>query len=172
MCSPQMALGMQAAGAAADTVGAIYSATGQRAALRSQARIADLNARQAEDAARFALDAGSRAESRLRLETAQLKSRQRVALAAGGAALDEGTALHVQTSTDYMGEVDALQINENATREAAAIRMRAAGLRSEAIMARGAAAGISPFMAGATSLLGGAGKVASSWYGMKKTGAI
>ena len=71
-----------AAGTASSTVGAYYGALGQKSALKFQATLAEINAKAAESNARHALFKGERAEQRVRMDTAQLKSQQRVALAA------------------------------------------------------------------------------------------
>lgn len=110
-----------------------------------------------------ALQAGEREQQRSRLSTGQLKSKQIASMAANGIALDGGTANAVLTSTDVLGEVDANTIEQNAL-------MSAWGYRTEAAMGRARAKAISPKMAAATTLLGSATQVASSWYSMNKGG--
>ena len=94
-----------------------------------------------------------------------LKSRQTVAMAANGVALDSGTPNAVLTSTDVMGEIDANTIEQNALAQAW-------GYRTQAGMDRARANAINPGMSAATTLLGSATQVASTWYGMKKAGAL
>lgn len=157
MCSPVAMLGMQAAGAASSAVGSYYSAQGQQSAMRGQAEQLELTAQRT-------LEAGQRETQRSRMATARLKGAQRAGMAANGLDLGEGTAARVLTDTDLLGEVDANTIEANAVRSAW-------GYRTESTMRRAGADAISPGMAGFTSLLGGTGQVASSWYAMNKVGA-
>jgi hypothetical protein len=79
-----------------------------------------------------ALDAGNQAETQSRQAYAALKSRQRAALAANGVALDEGSALRIQSDTDYMSDVDASTIRANAIKTALGYRVNAINERSAA----------------------------------------
>lgn len=76
------------------------------------------NARAAEQDARLTLERGNAQEQQSRAQYSQLKGRQRAALAASGVALDEGSALRVQTDTEYANEADAATIRSTAIREA------------------------------------------------------
>ncbi|API59640.1 hypothetical protein BSL82_10180 [Tardibacter chloracetimidivorans] len=173
MCNAGAAsLVTQGAGAVSSAAGAIFGASSQRTALGLQARFADINAGMAMDDARAVLQRGEFEEQRSRLQTAQLKSSQRATMGANGVDMSEGSPLDRLVSTDYLGEVDANTIRQNAAREAAGYRSRASGYRSDAIMARGARSGISPFLSGATSLLGSAGKIGKEWYALDKEGAF
>jgi DNA gyrase/topoisomerase IV subunit A len=163
---------MQGAGVVTSAYGAYSSAKGQRQALRLDAEMADLNAELADEQARSALYQGEKEEQSSRLQTARLKSTQRAAYAANGVDLTQGSPANVLTSTDYIGEIDANTIQANAVRAAWGNRAEATSLRSKANTARSTASAISPFTAGATSLLGGAASVASSWYKSTKTGAL
>lgn len=158
MCTPALAIATQAAGAASQTVGSWYSAKSQQSSLALQADLADINAQQA-------LLSGQRETQRARLATAGLKSRQRAAMAANGVDLGSGSALNVLTSTDLLGEIDANTIESNAIQAAW-------GYRTQASQARSQAKAISPFASAASTLIGGAGQVASSWYSFNKAGAF
>lgn len=150
MCTPAIALPMMAASAASSAVGSYYSAQGQQSQLRLQA---DMDERQAQ----AVLEAGERDVQRSRLQTAQLKGTQRASIAANGIDLGEGSAARVLTSTDLLGEVDAQTIHANAIRNAW-------GYRTDATLKRASASSINPLMSAATSLIGGSGRVAESWY--------
>ena len=91
-------------------------------------------------------------------------------MAANGIALGEGSAADVEASTDVMRETDRATLEINAMRAAFGQRMQAANARSQATMSRANAAGISPGLSAATSLLGSAGRVASGWYEFSKGG--
>lgn len=173
MCSPEIALGAQSFGAGMSAFGGFFSAKAQKSALRSQARIADINAQVAEEDARQIVRAGGIEESRIKLRGAQAKGSQIAQMSAGGIDIaGSPTALARLTGTDLITEVDATTIRANALRAAAGQRMEAVNFRNQALGARATASGISPGLALATGLIEGAGKVASSWYGMNKEGAF
>lgn len=172
MCNASFALGAQGAGAAASAVGSYYSAQSQKSSLNLQASLADINAKTAESTAQSALLAGDRQEQSVRLRTAQLKSKQTVALAANGVDLSQGSALRTLTDTDVMGDIDANTVKANAVRAAWGYRTQATGFQNQALTSRAGASAVSPLMAGATSLLGGASQVAGSWYVFNKAGAF
>jgi hypothetical protein len=165
-------LALMAAGTASSTVGSYYSAKSQKSQLSMQADIAEANAAIAEVGAQSELARGQKEEQSVRMRTAQIKSSQRVALAANGVDLGEGSAADILDSTDLMGEVDAQTVRSNAIRSAWGYRTQGMNQRVDAVARRGTAAGISPGMAAATSLLGGATDVSSTWYTMNKTGAV
>lgn len=166
------AMAAMGASAASSTIGSYYSAKTQRANLAGQAAIAEINAQLSEQAAQTALAAGQREEQSSRLRTAQLKSGQRVALAANGVDLGSDTAVNILTSTDFMGESDANTLASNAVRNAWGYRTQGANYRSEALVSQATASGISPGMSAASSLLGSASSVATNWYSLNKAGAF
>ena len=161
-------LGMQGVGAVFGAIGAFMSASANQSMLRGQAEIAEINARTAESNAQARLFSGQRQEQASMLGTATLKGRQRVGLASQGVALGTGSAVRTLTDTDLMGRIDANQIAANAVREAWGYRAQATNLQNEALTKRATAGAINPLLAGATSLMGSAGSVASSYYGMQK----
>ena len=104
--------------------------------------------------------AGERDRQRSQLATAQLKGHQRASMAASGVDLGDGSAARVLTDTDVMGGIDADTIYSNAVRNAW-------GYRTDATLKRAGADAISPMTSATTSLIGGAGKVADTWYRFK-----
>lgn len=163
-------LASSAIGGIGDAASSIFAASSEKLGLKLASRIADLNASSEDDNARESLRRGNEDESRLRLETGFLKGRQIAAMGANGVRLDDGSPLNRLVSTDYMAEVDAATIRQNAAREAAGYRTRATSYRNEALMRRTAARGVSPFVSGLTSLVGSAQKVASDWYDFRQKG--
>lgn len=161
-------LALQAAGLAASTVGSYYSARFQKNQLAFDASMADINARIAELGARSALDQGQRQIGALTMQAGNLKSRQRAALAANGVDLGEGNAAEIQASTDIMSEMDKNTLESNAVRTAWGYRTQGVNDQNQAIMDRAAADGVSPFASATSSLLTGAGQVASYWYQMDR----
>jgi hypothetical protein len=93
-------------------------------------------------------------------------------LAANGVDLGEGSAANILTTTDVMGEIDANTIAGNAVRSAWGYRTQAVNQTNQALTSRTAAGAINPGQAGFTSLLTGAGSVASNWYRYDKAGAF
>jgi hypothetical protein len=159
-------LGAQAVGAGASAYGAYTKAKGEKAAYNYQAQIAENNRQMATWQAEDAITRGQTAAARLQLKTAQLKGTQRASLAARGLDLGEGSPLNILTDTDFMGAIDANTLTDNAAKEAWAFRQQASNYGSNAELLRMRADNVSPLMDAGTTLLTGAGKVASTWYYM------
>lgn len=166
------ALALQATGAAQGAIGSYYGARAQKAQLGAEADIADINARLSEQQAQQALAAGQKQSQQSKMQTAQLKSTQRAQMAAGGVVLGEGSAGAIEAGTDVMGQIDANTIEANAIQSAWGYRGQAVQQQSEARMKRASAKAIKPGLTAATSLLGGAGQVAGTYYSMQKSGAV
>lgn len=162
----------QIGGAASSAIGSYYSAATQKINLKTQANLADINARIAELGAQSALLQGQQQVGALTLNAGRLKSRQRAALAANGVSLSEGNAVEIQASTDIMKEIDANTLTANAVRSAWGYRTQAVNFQNEALTKRATAGAISPFGSAAGSLLGSAATVAGSWYSLNKVGAL
>ncbi len=144
-------LATQGLGATASAFGSYYASKAQKLALAVSADVSDINARMAETAAQQALLSGQREEQRVRLNTANVKSAQRVNLAASGVDISSGSAANVLKSTDVMGEIDALTVKDNAMRQAFGYRARGIDSTNQALMSRAQASAISPETAFATS---------------------
>ena len=174
MCSVGMAsLGAQSFGAGMSFVGSMYAAQMQKDQLRSQARIAEINAQVSDNNARQIVRAGTIEESRVKMAGSQAKSQQIAQLTSSGIDIaGSNTALARLTGTDVITEVDATTVRSNALRAAWGQRFESIGLRNQARSANATANSISPGLAGFTSLINSAGSVASSWYGLNKAGAF
>lgn len=122
----------------ADSQGAMILARGDMQASYAEANAANAerNALLEEDNAQTSLEAGKKEEQTSRLNYARLKSTQRATLAANGMVLDEGSALRIQTDTDFFSDVDADMIHSNAVRAALGYRGRADNYNLEARMSR------------------------------------
>lgn len=166
-----MGFELAAAGAVMGAMGAYNSAGQQKSSLNFQAGMSDINARMAEQAAQTTLSAGQRDEQNARLKTAALKGTQTANLAANGVDLGSGSATNILTTTDVMGESDALTINANTSRAALAQRTQAVNYQNDALLKRATAGSINPGMAAFSSLLGSAGSVAAKWNTPKTTAA-
>lgn len=168
----QAAMMTQVLGAISSTAGSFYSAQSQKSAMQAQADIADVNARIAELSAQSQLDQGNQQVAQASLAAGQLKSRQKVSLAANGVDLGQGNAVELQASTDVMKDADINTIKANAVRNAWATRTQAVNYQNQANISRATAASISPSASAAASLMTSAGSVASSWYMLDKMGAF
>jgi len=169
---PQAALIQQLAGIGTSAVGAYYGARGKASGLQFKAQMAEMNAHLAETAAQTELLKGQQHSAALTLQAGHLKSRQRAVLAANGVDLGEGSAAEMLASTELMKEVDKQMAQVNAVRNAWGHRMQKANCQAQAVMARASAKEIRPAASAFSSLLGGAGRVARSWYSLKKSGAF
>ena len=162
----------QVAGGIGSTVGAYYQAQGEKTALKLRARMNEINASIAEGQARDVLLRGERAQQGVMMGAAQLKSRQRAAIAASGLELGSESAIALQSTTDYLSEMDVNTIKANALREAWGYRMEGTNLRGAAAVERATARGISPAGAAFSTLLTSAGQVAGSYATFKAAGML
>jgi hypothetical protein len=163
---------MQAGGALDSAIGGYYGAKAQKINMLGSAEIQDLNADLAERAAQQELAKGNAEVAAVTARAGQLKSKQRVSMAANGVDLSGGGSLaEVLTSTDLAKENDVNTITTNAVRAAWGLRAEATNMSNDANAKRAGVESISPFMAANSSLLGSAGSIASSWYSLNKTGA-
>jgi len=170
------------AGLVQQAIGAFYSAKSAQYQAKAAASTADfersianINARSAELEAESILTAGQREAGRLQLGYRETKGSQRVSQAAAGIQAGVGSAAEVQATTEIAKEIDSLAITANSVRAANAARARATEFRNRGLLAgvsaanlRGSAHSISPGLAAGTSLLGGAGTVASQWAASRK----
>ncbi len=159
-------------GAIGSAYGAYASARSTKTQLELQSQLAEINARLSESSAQQETRRGQQAEQGVRLKTAQIKGTQRAAMAANGIDLGSDSATHILTTTDYMGERDAITVRDNATRNAWGYRTQGANYRAQALMEGANASAISPLGSGSGSLLTGAGTVAERWYTLNKAGAL
>lgn len=166
MCSPGFSSAGMGAGAGLDFVGSIAGARSEQRALRSAARISEINAGMAEEEARQFLRVGAITAGRRYQEGARLRGKQVAAMGANNVVIGEGSTARVLATTDYSTQVDVDTIMGNAYRQAVGAQVDATNLRGQAAGQRATASGISPFLAGASSLLTSAAAVAPKMYQM------
>ena len=172
MCTPQASIGLQISGALSEATGAYLKTSGERSNLEASANMADLNARLSDMSAKQALRQGQVEYQASRLDTANLKEKQRTSFAANGIDLSSDTAVRVLTSTDVLGEIDANTINANAARAAWGYKLEGVQYRNEALVTRAGAKNLNPLRSARSSLINSAGDIAASWYKLKKAGAF
>ena len=156
------------AGAYASSIAAKNKAAAQQATLAYEASVAKNNQTIANYQGGLAVQNGQIMAENQQLKTAQTTGDQRAAMAANGIDLGTGSATDVLATTKFMGERDALQIQDNAARQAWAYRTQAQGYGAEAAADTAIGDSISPSTAMATSLIGSASQVANSWYQYNK----
>jgi len=124
-----------------------------------QQGVAKYNQRLSEIQAADTLLRGREAADNHRKEVNRLAGTQRAAIAASGFDVGYGSAFETVQDTYTLGEEDAIKIEDNAEKTAQSHRQQASldGLQGD----NAYAAGVS---GAGTSLLAGAGSVASKWY--------
>lgn len=176
-------LGLQAAGAVSSAIGAFYSvqaaqyrAKSTALSLEFQQQMSFMNARAAERDAQRSLLAGQREAGRVGLQYKQLKGATVARQAAAGIQGGVGSAGEIAASIELAKETDQLTITRNAVRAANAHRTGRVNALNRGQLAGVSAANLkttagamSPGLSGLTSLVGGAGQVASSWYKYNRT---
>lgn len=186
MCSPAIAMGMKVVGAVVGMVGQIREGQNQQNAANYQAAISRNNAiiasNNAIHARQLADDARDRGETEVLSfseRVRRLGGQQRAVLAANGVLVDTGSALDITSETAETGQLDALTIRANAEREALGFEQQANNFEAASgnqiaqanlqTMA-GASAASAGNARGLSSLLTGAGSVASKWYQFNAAG--
>lgn len=163
------AVGQVKAGNAARRAGE----AGQRAA-DSSAELSDYNASVADLQAADALERGHEDESRFRSQVRGIIGAQRAGIAASGTDVNYGSALDVQADAAFLGELDALQIRTNASREAWGYKVQSHDFRRRAQIQRqegvqlaegGRAAQTSSRFAAAGSIIGTGASLLEARYG-------
>jgi len=170
MCNPLAIVSI-----AFTAMGAMSQASGQRAQGQAQkqtydykAQVNENNKQVSEWKAQDAVDRGYVREQEHRNKVSNLKGRQRAVLAASGVEVDTGSALDILEDTAALGELDALTIRSNAEREAYDYKVAGMndGAQADVNRMSGENALAAGNMGARTSLLQGAGSVASKWYTM------
>lgn len=159
--------GLQIGGVINSTLGAYKKSEGEQQAYQFQSKVASNNAAIADMQAKDAMLRGATAVQNVKQRTANLKSTQTASLASRNIDLGEGSPLNILTSTDVMGERDALIVQDNANKEVWGLQNQAANFRDNAALLDWRGNQTSPMGDAATTLLTGAGKVAASWYSMR-----
>lgn len=115
-------LGLAAAGTATSAVGQVKAGNAAKAT-------GDYNAAVAETQAKDAISRGRYDEQRFRQGVKVLIGSQRAGFAGQGVDVGVGSAVDVQADAAYLGELDALEIRNNAAREAWGYKVEAENYR-------------------------------------------
>lgn len=123
----------------------------------TQKQVAANNAATARGQAESARIAGERDAITVQRRGSLMEGAQRARMAANGLDITSGTPADLLDQTNFFAVQDAATVRDNARRQAWAANSQASGYQA-------LSDGLSPTLAGATSLLGGAGQVADKWY--------
>lgn len=150
---------------AAGVLGAGLSAYGAYSSGKSQAKVAEFQAKQANANAEAAIEEGRVAEAQQRRKVTQTMGTQRASLAASGADISDmdSSAQSILGDTAQWGDYDARMIRYNSEMKAWNYQNQASQYRAE-----GKAASRAGAIGAGTSLLQGASQVAGQWYNYKK----
>lgn len=139
-------------------VGAVASAYGSQQQADYQSKIAERNAKIADNQAQEALARGEQDAIEIQRRGAALRSAQRASLGAKGIDLGYGTAADLQDQTDFFTQSDVATARTNARKNAWGYQAQAGGFVAEGENAR-----YQGNLATTSSLLSAAGKVADKW---------
>jgi hypothetical protein len=149
--------------------GQIQAGRAAKAQAEYQAKVAENNSVIAQRKADDAIKRGEIDEQQQRVKTAQLIGAQRASSAARGVVVDEGSALDITQDTAAIGELDALTIRNNATREALGFEYESQSFTNEAQLRQmaGRQAQTSSYYGAAGTLLSSGSTVADRWYKLR-----
>lgn len=116
--------------------GTVWNAVQTHRAGKKQDQQAQFNAAIAEEQAQDAITRGQEEEQNFRAQVRQRIGQARTSFAAQGVVVGEGSAADVEADLAYLGELDALQIRNNAAREAWGYRVEATNYRDAGRNAR------------------------------------
>jgi hypothetical protein len=146
--------------------GASEQASAQKKAANYQAQVEANNAKIAAWQRTDAINRGEREAQNSMRERSAMIGKQRAALAANGVDLNQGSALDLLASTEFLGQEEVNTIQSNAAREAWGYEIQGANYSNnssfERWKARNASPGKAGAMAGASSLLSSASSYAMS----------
>lgn len=139
-----------------------------------QAGVAQINARIAAQNADYASIKGEKDAMRYGMQARQRSGEIIAGQSASGLDIGSGSAVDVRKSQDTISQMDMAQIREDAAKVAFNYRQQASQFTNDAMMSM--RAGRSSQAAGninaLSSLVGGAGSVASKWLEAKKMGVF
>ena len=164
----QIAFGAQMFGAASKFIGAKYQGKSQQSALRYQSQLAEINQAGANLQGDSIRMAGERAIGAVTRKAGEIKGLQRARLGASGIGMESKSALDVMNRSDFMKELDAIEILKNAVSQEGQARMGATNFAMASNIFSSTANQVNPTRSAAGSLIGDAGGVASKWFYLNK----
>lgn len=165
---------LNVAGGGIGALGAIQTAQAQAGAAKENAAIATINQNQATENATLAGEAGS-AQAGIQSQKARAQVGSIIAnQAAGGIDVNTGSAKDTQLSERDVGELDALQVRSNATKEAYGYQTQATSFGDTAVLDTTEAKNdqTSGGINAASTFLGGVGSAASNYAKYQLSGGF
>lgn len=156
--------------AIASALGSFNSSSATKASDQYQSEIASNNAQIAQMQSSAALARGQQMVGAEELKTASTISTERANYAASGVDVTSGSAVDVQASTKFIGNVDAATIQDNALQQAWGYSVAATNATNAQQFYQSSANNINPVTSAATGFLTSANTVASKWYTSSKLG--
>lgn len=162
---PAVAAVAAVAGAGVAAYGTIESGQAQSASAKYNAQIAQQNQQLAKQSAVMAGQAGEAQAAQQQQKTRAEVGAITTARAASGVDANSGSALDVRSSAAELGELNALTIRENATKEAYGYETQGIGFGNQANLEQSQAANdvTAGEVGGAGTLLGGMGNAGSNY---------
>ena len=162
-------IALSAIGTGVGAIGAISSANAQAAEANYQAQVAKNNQTIANQNAAYAAEAGNQAA-----ETQGLKEREAAGAllaeeAASGTDVNSGSNVNLRATQEEIGQLDVETVRQNAALSAYGFRTQATGFGAEAELeaAKAAAAPTAGLISAGSTLIGGAGTLATKWRGLQ-----
>ena len=159
MCNPILIVG--AAGVLASAYGVMKQQQASNDAADYQSQIAERNSQVANMQQDAAIAQGKSDKVELRERLQLVKGQQRAGYSGSGVMVDDGSALDALNDTTRSGELEALQIENNAARTAWSYGVSAGNYTAQSQMYQASKSSVSE--AGATSLLSGTSRLATSY---------
>ncbi len=163
----QVALGTMAAGGIGQTYASFRKSSEEQKGYNYQSQVATSNEGLAEYQAQDALTRGVATKQAIQLKKAQTYGTQEAIIGSRNVALNEGSALNILADTKFMGARDEAIAEDNAAKEAWALRVQAGNYASNAEFLKRRAEAQSPATDAFATALAATGRVASSWYAMR-----
>jgi hypothetical protein len=154
--------------------GAYQKGQAEAASDKYNAQIALQNAQQARINAGFASEAGSVQAAQKSMQAKAVIGSIAANQGAGGISTNSGSALDTKTSTQELGQLDALQVRSNATKEAYGYQVQSVSDEAQARLDQQSAhyAKEASYVNAASTFLGSASDAAGNWQKIQMAGGV
>lgn len=170
---PVIAIASTVIGTAVSAYGAIETGMQNQQLANYRAQVASNNSIIANQNATYATDAGNAKAQQQEMATRQLLGQQEAAQASSGLDVNSGSAVDVRKSTAALGTISAINIRDNAAREAYGFKQQGQDYTAESQLDKyqGKNAMTAGVLNAVGSLVGGAGKLFGEVSSFNQTGA-
>lgn len=159
-------------GGISSAVGSMTSGAANKQAAEYQSQVAQNNAKLAEQNQQWSTEAGEAATAQQQQKTRAEVGGIKAAQAASGVDVNSGSAVDVRSSAAELGELDAMTIRSNATKQAYGYGTQAQGFNQQSTLDQLTAknSGVAGDIGAGTSLLSGATGAASNYAKWQSAG--